>query len=137
MPQNRTESQWQAEFIVSEANGKLSRDAVIVTVAAAGKLVSGQILGRITATGKWVILDTAAADGSQTGAGFLITELLDNTLGGAPVDFKATALTRLAEVNTAEVLWTKAPAGAPLTAPEKTAAITQLLASFIVPRATD
>ena len=132
MPINKTEGQWQAEFIVSEGNGKISRDAGVLTAAAAAKIVAGTVVGKVTATGKYAILAPGASDGTQNAAGILISEAADNTLGGAPADFKVTVLTRLAEYNSAEIVW---PGG--ITGGQQTAAIAQLVALYLIGRATD
>ena len=50
------------EFLISEANGKLSREAATVTIAGGVSLPSGTVLGRVTATGKYVKYDEAGAD---------------------------------------------------------------------------
>lgn len=63
------------EWIVSEANGNRSRDVVTATVAGAVALPSGTVLGKITATGKYVKRNAAASDGSQTSAAILYNEL--------------------------------------------------------------
>lgn len=57
-------------FIVSEANGGRSREVVTVT-ATGGALAAGTVLGKITATGKYVRHDDAASDGSETAAAIL------------------------------------------------------------------
>lgn len=59
------------EFLISEATGMRSRDQVTVTVAGAVALKSGEVLGKITATGKYVKHNSGAADGSQTAVAIL------------------------------------------------------------------
>lgn len=88
-----TESIHPGEFLLSEANGYRSREAVTVTVSGADKWVSGTVLGKITASGKYVKYSDVAADGSQTAAAILLNEL-------APVagDIAATVIVRDAEV---------------------------------------
>lgn len=88
-----TETLHQGEFLLSEADGTRSREAVTVTVSGATKWLSGQLLGRITATGKYVKYNDAATDGSQAVAGVLYNEL-DPVAG----DVKATIIARDAEV---------------------------------------
>jgi hypothetical protein len=56
-------------FVISEANGFRSRENAVVTAAAA--LEPGSVLGKITASGKYVLHNPAAADGSQAAAGIL------------------------------------------------------------------
>ena len=64
-----TDGPHTADFILSEGPGYYSRDQITVDT---GVLVPGTVLGKITATGKFVILAPAAVDGSQTAAGVLI-----------------------------------------------------------------
>lgn len=99
----KTEGQHTAEFVVSEANGKRSRDAVTVTVPADTTLAAGSVLGKITATGKYVLYDEAAVDGSQTAVAVLYDALPNAT--GAPVDLEGTVIGRDAEVRTADLQW--------------------------------
>jgi hypothetical protein len=47
-----TQGNQTGEFLLSEADGQLSRENVTVTVAGAVALPSGTVLGKITATGK-------------------------------------------------------------------------------------
>ena len=49
-----TEGLNRGEYLMSEANGTRSRDAVIVTVAGGVALPSGTVLGKITASGKYI-----------------------------------------------------------------------------------
>lgn len=57
------EGRHTAEYLVSEANGTRSRD--VVTLAAGHKVAPGDVLAKVTATGKYVPLDPAGADGSE------------------------------------------------------------------------
>ena len=59
------------EFLISEANGKLSREMATVTVAGGVPLPSGTVLGRVTATGKLIKYLDGASDGSQAAVGIL------------------------------------------------------------------
>ena len=130
---SKTEGMWQAEFIYSESNGQRSRENATVTVPTGRALQAGLVLGKVTATGKWAIVDTGASDGSQTAGALLITGFLDNSAGGAPVDFKAAIFARDGEVNQSELLFLKA-AGAAMTTPEVTAAIASLAGAGIIVR---
>ncbi len=51
-------------FILSEANGLLSRDTVTI-VSGAGKLEAGTVLGKITASGKYIASPNAQVAGSE------------------------------------------------------------------------
>jgi hypothetical protein len=92
-----TERQHTGDFILSEANGTLSRDTVTVTVPAGEIYSPGLVLGKITATGKYVGRDENAGTGEQDAAGLLYGEC-NNEDGGAPADFSAVILNRDAEV---------------------------------------
>jgi len=48
------------EFLVSEANGSISREQVTIAVAAPA-MVAGTVLGRITASGQWTVYNDGAA----------------------------------------------------------------------------
>lgn len=93
MPTTFTEKNYAQEAILSEANGRQSRE--VVTVLSGQVLNAGAVLGKITASGKYVICDnvTPAADGSQT-ADAVLLEDCDAT--GA--DKTALVLKRNAEV---------------------------------------
>src|SRR5574337_1820543 len=72
------------EWLISEAEGSRSRDVKTVTIAGSVALASGQVLGKITATGKFVKYNSGGADGSQTPAGILL-----NALPGVNGDYSA------------------------------------------------
>ena len=98
-----TEGQHTGEFILSEANGKRSRETVTVTVAADTTLATGSVLGKITATGKYVPYNNAAADGSEVAKAVLYNEIKNS--GGAPADFDGVILNVDAEVRAADLQW--------------------------------
>lgn len=81
------------EWLISEAEGSRSRDVVTVTVAGAVALPSGTVLGKITATGKYVKRNGAAVDGSETAKAILY-----NALPGTNGDYQATVFNTDAEV---------------------------------------
>ena len=60
------------EFLLSEANGYLSRDEVTVTLQASA-MKSGTVMSKLTATGKWVPYDDVGTDGSEVASGVLYT----------------------------------------------------------------
>ena len=78
-------------FIESESNGFRSREVVTVD-ATAGALVAGTVLGKITATGVYVIHETTAVDGSEVASAVLFD-------GVDAVSGDATIVARDAEVN--------------------------------------
>lgn len=102
------------EFLVSEANGGLSRETI--TVISGQDLAAGTVLGLITASGKYTILAPGASDGSEVAAGVLY-DAVDASTG----DALGVAVVRLAEVNSAELVW---PDG--ISAGQKATAGTQL-----------
>lgn len=81
-----------AEFILSEASGQRSRENITVTQAGAA-LKSGTVLGKITASGKYVPYATGASNGSQVAAGILYSPL-----AAATGDVKAVGFVRSCEV---------------------------------------
>lgn len=99
----KTEGQHTGEFVVSESPGHISRDAVTVTVAAATTLAAGTVLGRLTATGKYVPYDNVGSDGSESAYGVLYGELVNS--GVAPADFDGVVINQDAEVREADLQW--------------------------------
>lgn len=90
-----TEGKHTGEFILSEGNGTISREKVTIA-AAAGAMVPGTVLGKITASGKYVAYNNANVDGSEVAAGVLYAAAPD-----LAVDQEAVAVARDAEVNEA------------------------------------
>lgn len=88
-----TEVIHQGEHLISEATGFRSRDVVTVTVSGTTKWLSGTLLGKITASGKYIKYANGASDGSQAVAAILWNEL-DPVAG----DIKATVHVRDCEV---------------------------------------
>jgi hypothetical protein len=117
----KTENPRTGDFLLSEANGTLSRENIIVDT---GTLDAGTVLGQVTTGGKYVILAPAAADGSESAAGVLWSRA--DASGG---DAAAVAIVRDAEVIADALIW---PDG--ITANQKTTAIGQLNALGIVLR---
>lgn len=100
---SKTETKHNFEFLVSEANGYQSREAVTVTVAANTTLAAGTVLAKLTATGKYVPYDNVGTDGSEAAAAVLANELVNAT--GAPVDTKGVVFARNCEVRDADLVW--------------------------------
>lgn len=122
-----TEGQHTAEFVVSESPGKISRDQVVATVAASTTLAPGTVLGKLTATGKYVPYDNVGSDGSESAYGVLYEELVNDTL--APVDKAAVVINFGAEVRIADLQW-----AAGLVDADKTAAYADLAARGVKAR---
>lgn len=93
-----TEGKYTGEFLISEGNGAISR--AIVTVLSGEDLVAGTVLGKVTASGKYVQLAPAATDGSKAAAGILYGAT--DASGG---DTEGVAILRLAEVHADEITW--------------------------------
>lgn len=106
-----TQGMQTGEFLLSEADGMRSREQVTVTIVGAVALPSGTVVGKITATGKYLQHLVGAVDGSQNAAGVLY-----NPLPGVNGDVKATIFARDCEVITSRLNNGVAPIGATLTA---------------------
>jgi hypothetical protein len=116
------EGRYAGEFIVSEGNGKISRETI--TVLSGQDLGAGAVLGKVTASGKYKALDPAAVDGSEAAAGILF-----DAVDASTADAEGVAIVRLAEVNAAELVW---PAS--ITGPEQATALGELAAVNIIAR---
>lgn len=92
-----------AQFIVSEASGNRSREAVTVTVPANTTYSAGTIMGQITASSKYVRHAAGASDGSETEAGVLLMNLVNTTGSGA--DFDGVIIARDAEVRESDLTY--------------------------------
>lgn len=92
-----TEGARKAAFVVSEANDFRSRDEVTID-ASGGALDPGTVLGKVTASGKYVRHAAGAADGSETEAGILLAGI------GAVEDVR-TVIKRDTEVAQAELTY--------------------------------
>lgn len=117
-----TEGPHTGEYIVSEANGTRSRE--VITLASGTTGIAGMVLGKVTASSKYVPLAPAATDGSQNAAAILF----DNVDASA-TDRAAVITARDTEVRGSSLTW---PAG--ISAPNKAAALAALAALGIVER---
>lgn len=88
-----TETSRAGEFIIAEANGSISREAI--TVVSGQNLAAGTVVGKITASGKYTAYDDDNSDGSQTAAGILY-EAVD----ASSADMAGVIIARHAEVDT-------------------------------------
>lgn len=88
----KTEGQHAGEFLISEASGTRSRESITVT---GGSYPAGQVLGKITASGKYTVYDAAVdpADGSETAAA-----ILHSAVDASSADAKGVGIVRDAEV---------------------------------------
>ncbi len=109
-----------AEFILSEANGSLSRDNGVL--AAGNNLPAGAVLGQLE-NGQFTAFDPDAETGAETAVALLIATT-DATHAPAPI----AVVRRLAEVVGHRLHWGAA-------APEDvTAGLTSLATSFLLAR---
>ncbi|MDQ0510886.1 head decoration protein [Ancylobacter amanitiformis] len=88
-----TEGPRPGEFIMSEANWHRSRD-VITIAAGAGKVPPNTVLGKVTASSKYVPSPATGSDGSQVG-----TVVSIYGVDATSVDVKVTVIARDAEIN--------------------------------------
>jgi len=110
-------------YIVSEANGYRSREQGVIA-SGAGVLKPGAVMGKVTATGKYVPFAPAAADGSETAAAILY-EGCDATAA----DVRRAFTVRDTEVHADVLVFADGT-----TDPQKTAALASLAAAGIVGR---
>ena len=109
----------------SHAGEFYSRDQITLA-AGSGVLVTGTVLGRITASGKYVPVVAGASDGSQTAVAILFDQSVDTTAADQP----AIAVARQATVSHAGLVWGSTINSANLRA----AAVAQLKAVGIIDR---
>lgn len=104
------EGQYTGEYLLAEANGTRSREKIILTMTGVA-LSAGQVLGRVTATGKYKVYNTANSDGSQVAAAILYANCPAFT-----GDFETVAHVRDCEVNAADLIGAGVDAGTKATA---------------------
>jgi len=94
MTDTLTESTHAGEYIISEASGQRSRDAIILT---GGSFPAGTVLGKVTANSKYTKHDPAGADGTENAIAILFAPVDAST-----ADVEATISARDSEVNGGE-----------------------------------
>lgn len=87
-----TEGVHAGEFILSEAAGDRSREEV--TVVSGQNLVSGEVVGKVTASGKYAAYDDVAVDGTEVAAGVLY-----DAVDASAADASGVIIARDAEVD--------------------------------------
>ncbi|MFG5121613.1 head decoration protein [Methylorubrum sp. POS3] len=113
-----------SDWLKSEAENYRSRDTAIVA-AGAGKLKSGHVLGRLTASGKFVPATAASSDGAQTAVAILVFPV-----DASSADQRAVIVAREATASHNGLVW-----GPTITdAAKRAAAISQLRAAGILVR---
>lgn len=98
-----TESPRPGNFILSEANGRLSRDNITVRVPANTTMPAGTVLGQISANGKYAAYDDAATDGTETAAGILYAPLSHDE--NTTQDVTGVVINKDAEVRADDLVW--------------------------------
>lgn len=111
-------------FLKSEGPGSISREAITLA-SGSGILKAGTVLGKVTASSKYVPYDNDAATGAETAAAILLAEA-DTTSN----DVAAVGIVRLAEVWKSRLIW----GAAVTTEGEKTAAYADLAARDVIVR---
>lgn len=120
-----TEPSRPFQFLLSEGEGEISRESITVA-SGAGVLLPGTVLGKVTASGKYVAYDNDAADGSQTAVAILCYGI-----DATSADVTTSAIVRLAEVSKANLAW----GAAVTTQGEKDAAYVDFASAFVIARA--
>lgn len=113
-------------YILTEASGLRSRDAVKYA-SGSGVIEPGTVLGKVTASGKFMPHAPAAADGTQTAVAICYARV-----DATAADADGVATTRDSEVIEAELVLNAATD----TAPEKAAVYAALAANGIIVRAS-
>lgn len=120
-----TEGKYAGDWLKWEQDNLYSREVVTILAGsgAARVLTSGMVMGKVTASGKWIQYDDTAANGAQNAAGVLLL----NTTAPDGTDVKATIIIRDAIISDNGITWpSTADAG------EKTTALAALKALGIV-----
>ncbi len=118
----KTEGLHTGEFLVSEGNNSISREQV--AFGANLTMEPGTVIAKVTATGVYMPLDPAGADGTEVAAGVLYAGKVTDASGGDGV-----IIARLAEVVDSLLVW---PVG--ITAAEQDTAVGQLAGLDIITR---
>lgn len=107
----------QSSFLKWEVDSNYSRDDVVIA-ATAGVITEGTVLGKVTASGKYMPLNPTATDGTQIACAIALGET-DATLADAVI----AAVTRMALISEKYLSFP-----ATITAAQKTKALADLLA---------
>ncbi len=100
MFETKEETRGSGFYQVSEANGHLSREQIVVSSAAAAILEVGTVLGKVTASGEYMPVDLAATDGTEVAAGILF-----GRSDATDADVRAVAHVRDCEVDGNELVY--------------------------------
>ena len=107
----------------TDSDDTIARDQIVLK-SGSGVCLSGTVLGKITATGKYTPINFGASDGSQHFAGILYAET-----DATAADRKAVATVRLQEVVAERLIW---PAGA--TNVQTAGALVEAAAVYVIAR---
>lgn len=77
-----TEGRYASDWLKREADSLFSREEAVIA-SGAGVVVSGTVVGKITASGKYKPVTVAATDGSEDAAGIVMWDV-DATSADAP-----------------------------------------------------
>jgi hypothetical protein len=124
-----TEATRASEVILSEAPGTLSRETITIA-SGAGAIAVGMVLGKVTASGKYIPYDDGNVDASGNGDGSqnaaaIALEAVDAT----SADKTCAVLIRLGEYKTDMLAWASA-----VDATAKTAAYASLAGVYLIGR---
>lgn len=97
MPNSFTEGRAALEGLLSEGEGQISRDNIVVATGS-GVLAPGTILGKVTATGKYKPSAATGTDGSE-----VAVAILGYPVDATTADVPVMAITRYAEWVTGNV----------------------------------
>ena len=114
----------ETDVVKTEGPNRYSRDEITIA-SGSGEIEIGEVLGKVTTTGKYKPLAPAATDGTQTAARIS----LQNADATAADAVRVVVLSRHAEVVRQALIW---PAG--ITDSQKAAALAQLETAGIVAR---
>ncbi|MFP4146582.1 MAG: head decoration protein [Halorhodospira sp.] len=94
-----TEGQHNSEFLIAEANGHISREAV--TIASGEELEPGHVLGRVSDSDEYKVYNPSNDDGSEEAVAVCCghVDASDESVSGVPI------IARHAEVNAEELVW--------------------------------
>ncbi len=101
----QSENNYAGDWLKWEEDNHYSREEITILgtgYSAGDQIISGTVLGKITATGKYVPHDPDGGDGSENAAGIL---LLTVTEGEDDADMAAVAIVRDAIVNPEGLTW--------------------------------
>ena len=124
-----TEQNYVADLVKEEPFRQISRTLGIISSAAAGVVKKFTVLGKVTASGKYLPYNPAAADGTQIASAILLHGPLGTDADATLADVtNAVLLQALAVIDTAFLVW-----GAGVTTQtQKNTAYAALFAALIV-----